>query len=265
MVARSDAGEPGAIAQQAAASLAALVEEPAALLMASRRLLDRHPTCGPLWWLVARVLASPDPASEVMQAADDLDDDPTPSALARRLAPDPVVAVLGWPEQVADALHRRLDVATRIVDAGGDGALLASRLERAGGDATLIPDTGLAAAVAASDLVLLEATALGPDGLCAVSGSRAAAAVAHDAGRPVWVVAGTGRVLPKLLWDALVDRSSHGAPWQRPDEFVPLRLVDQVVGPGGPEPVDVALERADSPHVPELARTGLTPGSERSG
>ena len=49
---------------------------------------------------------------------------------------------------------------------------------------------------AAADLVLLEASATGPDAFVAVAGSRAAAAVARHAGVPVWVVVGVGRRLP---------------------------------------------------------------------
>ena len=60
------------------------------------------------------------------------------------------------------------------------------------------------------DLVLLEASALGPDGFVADGGSRAAAAVARHAGVPVWVVAGVGRVLPGPLWEASGARMDDG-------------------------------------------------------
>ena len=39
-----------------------------------------------------------------------------------------------------------------------------------------------------------------------MAGSRAAAAVARSAGKPVWAVVGVGRLLPTRMWDALVDR-----------------------------------------------------------
>lgn len=271
MVAGADDEQPGLIAQQAAAALAALVDGSqaetghASLLMACRRLLDRHPTCGPLWWLAARLLASPEPQFEAMRAADDLDDDPTPAALAADLPHEAQVTVLGWPEVGGETLLRRLDVSSLVVDARGEGGLLLSRLERAGGVAGLVPESGLAAAAAHGDLVLLEAGAFGEGGFCAVPGSWAAAAVARDAGRPVWLVASRGRVLPKPLWEALLDRIAGDEPWNRWDEVVPLHLVDRVVGPGGLETVTDALARADCPPVPELTRRGLTPGSEQPG
>ena len=42
------------------------------------------------------------------------------------------------------------------------------------------------------------------------AGSHAAAAVAHHAGVPVWVVAGVGRVLPQRMWEALTQRLDEG-------------------------------------------------------
>lgn len=277
MVAGSEGDSPGMIARQAAASLAMLLDpsgldpgsgdagSPAALLVSCRRLLDRHPTCGPLWWLAARLLTAADPCAEAMSAADELDEDPTARALAADLPEAAVVTVVGWPELAGDALGRRFDVRPLVVDEGGEGALLVSRLERAGIDATLVPERGVAAAAARSNVVLLEASALGPEGFFAPPSSWAASAVARDEGRPVWLVAGVGRVLTTALWEAACDRVGTPDLWDPGDDLVPLRLVDRVVGPSGPETVSAALARADSPSVPELARRGLTPGSERTG
>jgi hypothetical protein len=89
----------------------------------------------------------------------------------------------------------------------------------------------------------------------AVAGSRAAAAVAHHAGVPVWVTAGVGRVLPAGLWDTLVARLGEvPEPWARGSEWVPLDLVDVIVGPGGPESLVEALARAGCVAVLELTR-----------
>ena len=40
------------------------------MLPACRRLLDRHPGCGPLWWVAARILTAGDPAEEAERCAD---------------------------------------------------------------------------------------------------------------------------------------------------------------------------------------------------
>ena len=61
MVARAAGEGPALLAQEAAGALAAFAGDPAGLVTACRRLVDRQPTSGPIWWLSARVLASDDP------------------------------------------------------------------------------------------------------------------------------------------------------------------------------------------------------------
>ena len=56
---------PSVLAAEAAWTLAELAEaEPAALLTACRRLLERHPDCGPLWWTAARLVSADDALEE---------------------------------------------------------------------------------------------------------------------------------------------------------------------------------------------------------
>jgi hypothetical protein len=174
------------------------------------------------------------------------------------------VVVVGWPDQAAAALARRGDCEVLVVDAIGVGGGLATHLRRAGSDALVVDQSGLGAAVTASGLVLLEASALGPDGFLATAGSLAAAAVARQAGIPVWVVAGVGRVLPPTLWQAMLARLDDGPdPWDRGHDVVALGLADRVAGPDGPQPVADVAGRADCPSVPELTRTWAAPGSRR--
>jgi len=266
MVARATGEDPALVAQEAAAVLAACAAEPAGLVTACRRLVDHQPSSGPIWWLAARVLAAADPASEAWRAAEELDDDQTPAALATHLPDDVTVTVLGWPDQAVQALRRRGDVTVLVVDTGGVGAGAASSLRRAGTDAYPVAESGLGPAAASSDLVLLEALALAPAGFVAVSGSRAGAAVAQQAGVPVWVVAGAGRTLPAPLWQAMAQRLSAGSePWERAAEIVPLALADRIVGPDGLDTPEDAAGRAGCPPVPELTRTWFTPGSRRTG
>ena len=254
-VARADGAGPTTIAREAAGALAAIGNDPAGMVTGCRRLLARHVTAGPLWWVSARVLASGEPVAEARRAASDLDDDRTVGMLASCLPEDSTVTVIGWPEQVAEALRKRADLEVLVVDCGGEGTALARRLEAVGVDAYDVPESGLGAAVADSALVVLEAVALGPDGFVAAAGSRAAAAVARAAGIPVWVAAGTGRVLPKRLWEALCLRlSDQGEAWEQAEELVPLELADSVVGPKGPQSPDDAVKRADCPVVPELLK-----------
>lgn len=254
-VARAEGTGPSLLAREAAAALAGFGQEPTGLVTACRRLVERHPTAGTVWWLAARVLAASDPVGEAWRAAEELDDDDTPAQLLRVLPTEGTIATMGWPELGGDALRRAGEVELLVIDAGGRWTGLVDRLARRGIDAIDVPEGGLGAAVAVADLLLLEASALGPGGFVAEAGSRAAAAVARHAGVPVWVVAGAGRVLPGRLWDALVTLLEADVdPWLADDEVVPLDLADKVVGPAGTTDGAGAVRRADCPIPPELLR-----------
>ena len=255
-VARASGAEQGLLVRETAGALASLGFDPPGLVTACRRIIERHPASGPLWWLAARVLTAGDPVAEAWRAADDIDSDRTARELAHALPDGAAVCVLGWPELIGDALPRRGDVRVLVVDALDEGTGLVRRLLASDVDAAEVPVTGLGAAAADAQVVLLEASALGPGGLVAVSGSRAAAAVARHAGAEVWAVAGVGRMLPGRMWDALERRVDDGSaePWELDDEVVPIDLVDQVVGPFGVLPVADALRRVDCPVAPELLR-----------
>ena len=254
MVARAAGEGPALLAQEAAGALAAFGDDPPGLVTACRRLVDRQPMSGPFWWLSARVLAAGDPVDEAWRSADELHADCTPLTLSSQLPEGEVVTVVGWPEQVGAALYRRGDVEVLVVDALGEGHGLARRLRAADVDATLVPESGLGAAVSSCTMVLLEASALGPTGFIATPGSHAAAAVAAHLAKPVWVVAGVGRVLPGPLWAALVRRIGDDDPWDGAEEVVPLDLVDRVVRAEGLLAPADALTRAGCPVAPELMR-----------
>ena len=255
-VARASGAEQGLLVRETAGALASLGFDPPGLVTACRRIIERHPASGPLWWLSARVLTAGDPVAEAWRAADDSGSDRTARELAHALPDGASLCVLGWPEIVGEALPRRGDVRVLVVDALDEGSGLVRRLLASDVDAVEVPVTGLGAAAADVQVVLLEASAMGPDGLVAVAGSRAAAAVAHHAGIAVWAVAGVGRMLPGRMWDALQRRVDDGLaePWDQDDEVVPLDLVDQVAGPFGVLPVGDALRRVDCPVAPELLR-----------
>ena len=255
-VARAEGAGASLLVCEAAEALVAMGSDPMGMVTACRRLIDRHPTVGPLWWLGACLMTSAEPQAEARRAGQAMDADDTPQMLASCLPDEATVVVLGWPEQAAEALRRRGDVEALVVDCGGDGRGLARALRGGGGEVDLVPDNGLGPAVVESDLVVLEAAAVGPDGFVATSGSRAAAAVAGHAGVTTWVVAGVGRVLPGPLWDALVDRLGQVAaePWEGAEEVVPIDLAVQLVRPEGLVTPADAVGRADCPVAPELLR-----------
>lgn len=264
-VARASGADQGMLVGETAQALAAFRDDPAGLVAACRRIIDRHPTSGPLWWLCTRVLTSPDGQREAWQAVDDIEGDRTAAELGFALPEDATACVVGWPELVGEALPRRGDVAVLAVDSLGEGSGLVRRLMHAGIDAVDVPTSGLGAAVACSDVLLLEAVALGPTGFVAVSGSLAAATVARHAEVPVWVVAGAGRLLPARMWDALAARQATRTadPWDLDEEVVPLSLADRVCGPAGLELPEAALRHTNCPVAPELFDTGSAPGTYR--
>jgi hypothetical protein len=255
-VARAGDDAPSMLVRESAAALASFSRDPAALVTACRRLVDRQSHAAPIWWLAAKVLVAADPAHEAWLAADAVDEDTTPIQLIDHLPPDAKVLVLGWPETIAPALGKRGDLDVFVVDTLDQGSGFVRRLERAGLEPTLVDERGVGAAAAFVDVVLLDALGLGGDSIAALTGSHAAAAVARAAGKQVWVAAGVGRVLPGRLWDAYAQRLDDASdPWDSELEIVPLSLVDKVVGPGGLSSPADALKRADCPIAPELLKS----------
>ena len=185
-----------------------------------------------------------------------MDDDPTTNELAHALPEACTVCVLGWPERFGPVFGRRGDVEVLVVDTLGEGSGFVRALERIDVEAIDVPLAGLGAAVAESQVVVLDALAASPNHLLAVAGSRAASAVARHAEVPVWAVAGTGRLLPLRMWNALAARLDlRGEPWELDEDTVPLELIDRLVGPNGVESVADGLRRVDCPIAPELLRS----------
>lgn len=255
-VARASGEGSSLLLREAAGALAAFSDDPAALVTACRRLVDRQPHAASMWWLAARVLVSGDPHDEAWDAADLVESDPAPGQVGAAVPEDAIVVVLGWPERTVSGLHRRGDVRLLVVDALGDGSSLVRRLERSGADAELVDERGVAAAVRSADLVLLEALGLGPGGVVAVAGSDAAACVAAHAGVPTWVVAGVGTALPDAMWRAYLDALGLGGAAARAldadIELVPGELVSCVIGPEGAVDLAEAVRAGGCPVAPEL-------------
>jgi hypothetical protein len=255
-VARVQGADFGLLAGEAASALGALAaSDVAGLVPSCRRLVERHVTNGPLWWLSARMLSSPDPVDAAREAAAALEADQTGRQLAAAMPDEAVVLVVGWPDITADALARRGDLEVLVVESGGEGTALARRLSGEGA-ASLVPDRGIGAAATVADLVVVEAQVAGPSGVIAAPGSHAAAAVAQRSGVPVWAVVGVGRALPEPLWAALLSRLDQSGlePWDRDAELVAAHLIDSVVGPLGPVGVEEGLAATTCPVAPELLR-----------
>lgn len=257
-VARASGAEQSALVRETANSLSTFRDEPAGMVMACRRMLARHLTSGPLWWLTSRVCRAVDPVQEAYRSADLFEADRTARELALALPEDATVCVLGWPELAAHALPPRGDLEILVVDVAHEASGLVRRLQRADVDAVEVPLSGLGAAAASSHVLLIEVQVMGPDALIAVAGSRAAAATTRHAGGEVWAVAGMGRIVPRPVWDVIAERHGQGdEPWELDDEVVPLELISAVLGPRGLEDVETALANGDTPVAPELFKEGV--------
>jgi hypothetical protein len=233
-VARASSGDQRMLVRETAGAIMGLQFEPAGLVIACRRIVERHPTSGPLWWFCSSLLTSAHPFVAAHELALEVEHDRTPDHLFDALPDDATVCVVGWPDLIGDAIMRRGDIRVLAVDADDEGSAFVRRLQRADISAEVVPAGGAGAAAVAADLVLIEAFAAGPDDVLAAPSSRAVASVAYCSEVPVWLVAGRGRRLPDALFAAMLERIADvRMPWDAVAESLPLVLAGLVVGPDG--------------------------------
>jgi hypothetical protein len=254
-VARSQGAPPEMLVREASVALGAFRDDPAGMVAACRRIIDRQLTCAPLWWLCARMLCAPEAMREGHAAVVEMEGDPTGQLLAAALPDDASVVVVGWPAQAVAALRRRGDVEVLVVDVAGEARHAVDQLEQLDVEAIEVPARGSAVAIGLADLVLVDALAVGPDSALVPAGSLAAAAVARHVGVPVWTIGGVGRLMPGSMFDALANRwSTSVEPLEAEEELMPLALVDRLACIGGVLDLEAALRHTDCPVAPELFR-----------
>jgi hypothetical protein len=205
-VARARDVEQTMLASEAASVLGSLAFEPMSLLTSCRRLIDRHPAAGALWWTCARLLAADDARAEARTIALELDDDPARIDLSLELPEGALVVVIpdaaGGSDLTYDLAGMRDDL--EVVDA----------------------DDFDARSQAGKRILLIEAGAAGPDRFLGASGTGPAVAEAREAGAPVWLLVAVGRRLPAPLFDAVVSRVGRAT-----GEAIPIDGVDRVIEP----------------------------------
>ena len=218
------------LVRESAAALSSFADDPKGLLTSCRRLLDRRSDCGPLVWLAARMLTAMDPRSEARRVVGDLDADATGQVLQRGLDALPAgsgVLAVGELGAFTDALHGRPDL--RLLE----------------------PDDPEAAATA--DLVLMTSDCVGPSQALVVAETVPVAESARGWATPVWLIAGSGRVLPERMWSLLSARHRPDDSAMRGLAVLDLnRFVTQVVTPSGLRTPAEAARASDCPVVPEL-------------
>ena len=257
-LARSSGADPRVMVRETAAALRGLGIDPAGLVVACRRIVERHPTSGPLWWLCAHMLTAADPYATARRLADEIDADLTPDVLIDSLPADATVCVVGWPDLAGEAILRRGDIRVLAIDADDLGSSFVRRLERADVEAEVVEPGGAAAAVLAADVLLVEALAASTREMVAVRGSRAAASVAYCSEVPVWAVVGVGRCLPEAGFLSLVQRIADvRVPWQAEADVRPLALFAHVATSCGVVGLDSSTLVPECPLAPELLQSSV--------
>lgn len=253
-IARADDEPAASLAAEAAWTLAELAEqEPSALLTACRRLLDRHPECGPLWWVSARLASSDDPGEAGGRAGAELCSDPTSDRLARALRASLAagdVLVLSPPVELAlAALESGRHYEVRLV---GEGTRLHQAM-RSLAVATSCEVTGFGtaeerAALHGAGVLVVEVTAAGGEAALVERGAGRVLRAARQLGVPTWAVVGVGRNLPETLFSAAAERAAEKS------DRVPLEEFDLAIGPEETGEAAMVVAHVTCPAGPELLR-----------
>ena len=256
-VARADGAGPGVLVRETALALCDMDFDPQSLVLACRRIVERHPTMAQLWWLCANVLASPEPFARARELALVVERDETPGHLDDALADDARALIVGWPFTTVKCLAQRGDALMLVVDSHGEGEALVDRLHDADIGAELVPFEYVAAAIGTTDLVIIEALACGPGSVLAVGGSRAVVDTARAQGKEVWLVAGVGTRLPTVLWNGLLGVLGTSDDWRAGLDVIDVARFTRVIGPLGAS-TDTTVELvAECPPTTELLRRSV--------
>ena len=249
------------LAIEAADALAGFASEPASLVVACRRVLAHHRSCGPLWWVCSRILAAADPAMGAHEASRLLETDRTADRLGR---------------DVAVARRRPGRRGGRLARSGrsrDDRAARRRARSRCASKAPIPrPRCGAAASERGVRIVdpwdplltdvprfLVAAAAIGPEQCLVPAGTADALDTLGTAVREVWVVGGVGRVLPARALRRRAPGDVRGrrrasATTRRRWRSSPIARVDCIAGPRGVQRATDAAARSDCPVVPELLR-----------
>ena len=247
-LARSGADDSTLVAE-AADCLAEFVYDPTQLVTVCRRLLAHHVECGPLWWLCAHVVAAADPGDGARDAMRRLQGDRTAARLASLLPfpHDQPVAVLGWPEITGRALAERPDLDVAAIRPRRSDRAMTTRLRRVEQPIRVVDEAEITA-LAPSHL-LIEVTATSPTTALVPQGT---ADLLWGLGTAqLWLVVGTGRLLPARLFEVL---RAEAARQEVDVEDLDVARAQQVAGPAGLETPDRLKHRVDCPVAPELLR-----------
>jgi hypothetical protein len=249
-IARAEDEPAAALGSEAAWTLAELADqEPNALLTACRRLLDRHPACGPLWWVSARLATAADPLEEGRRAAAELCSDSTSDRIGRQLrvsftATDALV--LTSPIELSlPALESSNPYPLRLVASPWSIRRSMRDLSVVSSEVTGWSSDEADDAMDGAAVLLVEVLAAGRDAVIVSRGTAAVVQSARTASVPAWAVIGVGRALPDRLFEAARERAADEVDEVEMEAFAlgigpeltgdPATVAAQVTCPPGPE------------------------------
>lgn len=266
-LARAGYADAPELVAETASALRGLGVGHANLVLTCRRIVERHPTCGPLWWLCAELLTALEPRDTLRRCVDRVRVDSTPAHLSDHLAarfPDGGMFVVnGWSWEIAlaavqSAQSQSNDFEVCVVDGDNGADHMVRVLERNEVVTHLVEPQRAAAAVGECDAVVISTMFAGPENLWTPIGAAQLASVAYCAGIEVIATTPVGTRLPKVFTDAivqLVDDDTRGEAWHRDVEAVPLALLTTLVSDGGVEDAAALLARGiriEAPAATEL-------------
>jgi hypothetical protein len=250
-IARAEGESATTIAAEAAWTLGELgAEDPVAVLTASRRLVERHPGCGPLWWVCAHLLAADDPYETARRISGELLSGTAPDrvsdALRSSFTSSDVLAATTPVELLRQALARRGTYRVRLL---ADYAWLRRAVRELGAVADDVSGFEIddsERALSGAAVLLVEPCLASVSGLLVEPDAGAAIESAVQMGVPAWALLGTGLVLPQVLADVAAELSGEDLELLEPDLFA--RAVDET----GEGQIEQALVRGTCPPAAEL-------------
>lgn len=261
-IARAKGVDAATLVRETAVALGSLRADPPNLVIACRRIVERHVTVAPMWWLCSELLMSDEPDRLAWELADAIDCDPTADLFAEALLVawpgTATVLTVGYSDVVCAGLVERGDVAAWCADSGHSASGMMQRLERSGVECEPVPFDAIGNAVAGVDVVVLEAMAAAPHRVLAVPGTLAVASAAYVVGTPIWLVTPLGTRLPPQYVDAIADAAfGNVGALDRDFDELPTGLFSRVITPDRDAnerdlPVDALA--GNTPFAPELLR-----------
>lgn len=251
-VARASGADARMLVVEATSALAVFADDPAAMVVACRRLLDRQPSVGPLWWMATRLVTALDVPRAARELIEQVREDATAEVLAECLPQGATVMIVGSPDVALSALSRRGDTTVLVVDVQGQGHMVQRFLAKHQSDSGDMEANGggtqvevvhaaqLGGAISDVDVVLLEAAAIGAADALFDAGAGVVAAVAKLYEKPLWLVGGEGKHLPDVYFQEIAGRIHEPdlPSYMRTYENLSLSIFDQIIHPGGVGPVE---------------------------